>query len=190
MRNEDSTMRNAMRHTTMLLALAGLLAGGCDRSMDVTAGEAKLPPDEDSAGFLDRMSSTPTVSENDAARGVLMLAGEAPVETFGRRVEMLLARQLANKMWDFDASRPITRGKLAYMVYQAADMPGGVMLTLTGPSCRYCLRELQYRKVMGPGTMFSPVTGLELVAVLDRADRFRRTGYMPDRNVGLAESPD
>jgi len=161
---------------------AGLvLAGGCGGGM-VSNGQATLVADEDSAAFLDRISSQTSVSENDAMRGlVILLDGEDSHQTFGQRVEALRSRQVVSADWNVDASGPLTRGRLAYMIYQATKMPGGVILALTGPSQRYCLRELQYRKVMGEGSVFTPVSGLEFVGVLNSADTYIRTGQVPDK---------
>ena len=49
-------------------------------------------------------------------------------------------------------------------------------LALTGPSQRYCLRELQYRGLMAPGIWYNDVTGMEYLAILTRADELRQTG--------------
>jgi len=155
---------------------------GCRPAPERIAGrEAILAADDGSAGYLDRISSQRTVSENDAFRGVLMLLEiDDAADTFGRRVEKLTGRGIADRAWRFDADRPITKGKVAYMIYQACRVPGGVILTLTGPSQRYCLRELQYQGFMSAGTMFTPVSGGEYVAVLSRADSCRRTGQVPE----------
>ena len=58
--------------------------------------------------------------------------------------------------------------------------PPNKTLQLTGPSQRYCLRELQYRRIIGPGFILSKVSGMELVAVLARADAIRTTGEVPE----------
>ena len=85
---------------------------------------------------------------------------------------------MVSRGWDFDAGRAITRGKLAYMVCMACNIRGGVMMGLA-PSPRYCLREMRYRHMMGQGATFTPVSGMEYVAVLNRADIYKRTGKYP-----------
>jgi len=180
--------------TTMRWALSGMAlaavaaAAGCGQAGQISNGEATLPSEENSAAFLDRMSSQNTVSENDAMRGVLMvLEGKDTARTFEQRVEVLRSRGVVEANWTFDASRPITRGKLAYMIWTACKMPGGVILTLTGPSRRYCLRELQYHDMMADGSEFTEVTGMEYVAVLTRADTFVRTGRFPSLTGDVEE---
>jgi hypothetical protein len=63
-------------------------------------------------------------------------------------------------------------------------MRGGVILTLSGPSQRYCLRELQFRGFVSPGLPYTPVGGMEFVAVLNRAEVYRRTGEAPQVLLG------
>ena len=165
-----------------VVVAAGLTAArGCGSGL-VANEEAALVANENSAAFLDRISSQVSVSENDAMRGlVILLDGDDGFQTFGQRAVALRGRQIIGADWNVDASASITRGRLAYMIYQATKIPGGVILTLTGPSERYCLRELQYRGLMGEGSVFTPVTGMEFVGVLGSADTYMRTGEVPDK---------
>jgi len=164
----------------MAAIAAGGLAGCGAAGTRIANTDAALPANEDSAAFLDRISSQVNVSENDALRGILMLLdGQDQAGTFGQRVEKLAGREVVPASWDFDAARPITRGRLAYMIYQAAKIPGGVTLRLIGPTERYCLRELQYRRMMTRGAPYTPVSGMEFVAVLTRAEMYVRTGKFP-----------
>ena len=114
-------------------------------------------------------------------RGILMLQ-DAQDETtsFRQRVSLLQDRNVVPGSWDLDPQAPITRGKLAYMIYQSCKMRGGVILTLSGPSQRYCLRELQYRKMMPRGVFYLPVTGMEFVGIVAKADAYGRTGRFPE----------
>ena len=110
-----------------------------------------------------------------------MLVGEKDAAgTFRQRVEILREKKIVGENWDHQAERPITRGRLAYMVYQVTGIPGGVILRVIGPTQRYCLRELQYRRMMTPGLPGTRISGLEYVAVIGRADIYMRTGKVPD----------
>ncbi len=183
-------MRKRMNvRKTVLLAAAAMLAallGGCRAGTpQIVGGEVAGPENENSAAFLDRVSSLDTVSENDACRGViLLLDGEDARPDFAARVRALRERDVVGH-WNMDASAPVTRGRLAYMIYQATDMPGGLILTAFGPSERYCLRELQYRGIMVDGLGNTQISGMEYVAVLRRADAYTRTGEFPDSTGGL-----
>ena len=130
----------------------------------------------DSAAFLDRVSSQPVVTQADALGGILLLLGEKRQMTFAEAVETLQKRRIVSSGWRFNPAKPITKGQLAYMAYQLCRMTGGVTLMLTGPSCRYCLKELQYRGIMSPGISYNKVTGMEYVAVLGRIDEYLQTG--------------
>jgi hypothetical protein len=176
-------MRTIARPARICL-VAALCAGaaGCsgrEGGLLIAGIDAKLPDNEDSAAFLDRISSQERVSENDAMRGILFLTdGNDSTTTFEQRVKMLAERKVVDASWEFGSHRPITKGRLAYMVYQACKVRGGVILTLIGPSQRYCLRELEYQKLMSEGTIYTDVTGMEYVAVLTRAD-----SYLHDKKI-------
>jgi len=164
------------------MLMAGTILGCCSCGQtDVKLGEATLPAGEGSAAFLDRTSAEPVVSENDAMRGVLMLLeGQDGEENFSDRVKSLQRRGIAPTSWDFLAARPITKGRLAYMVYNACKLSGGVTVKVFGPSQWYCLRELQNRRFMTNGAVYAPVRGMEFVAVINRADQYLQTGEIPD----------
>jgi hypothetical protein len=163
---------------------------GCEGPMGSVEGKGSplvLPADEDSAGYLDRLSSQNTVSENDAMRGVLlMLDGKDDARSFDERRQRLLERGVVSGKWTFQKDRPITRGKFAYMIYKAIQLPGGLILAVGGPNQRYCLRELTYHQFMAQGFIYAPVTGMEYVGVLTRADTYHRTGKLPEE-VALEE---
>ena len=171
--------RDKVAFLTAVVLLASL-AGCASQAGKIEGAKATLPADDGSPGFLDRIASQATVSENDACRGVLMLLNaEDQAAAFEKRVEKLLARGILPGAGGHDAAKPIRRGKLAYMICQACKIRGGVILSLTGPSERYCHRELQYLQMMSGGSQFGRVSGMEFVAVLSRADVYVRTGKLP-----------
>lgn len=166
--------------TTVVLALAVSL-GGCGAQSGITGGDAPGAADENSAEYLDRISSQETVTENDTLSGMLMLLdGQDKAKTFAQRVESLRKRKILPEAWSHNAGRATTRGRLAYMISRAAKVKGGVIMRTFGPSQRYCVRELQYMEMMGAGTARGDITGMELVAVITRADVYIRTGKVPD----------
>jgi len=165
-----------------VLILVALAASGCARpSVRIANPDATLPPAESSAAFLDRISSQVTVSENDAMRGILLLTdGKDEAANFNQRIKMLTERGIVPREWDYDADRGVTYGRLAYMIYKACKLRGGVTLTLFGPSQWYALRELQYQRFIGPGAIYSKVPGMEFVGVIGRSDAYLTTGEVPE----------
>ena len=146
-----------------------------DNRPQVQGGDVKSAP-VDSATYLDSISSMPTVSEAEALKGILLVLDEPHKATFAETVALLQERKIISPNWDFQADRPITKGKVAYMAYQACGLKGGLTLILTGPSQRYCLKELQYRGLLSQGITYNTVTGMEYLAILGRIDEFRQTG--------------
>jgi len=170
------------RYYFLIAGFAAIVAlGGCARSQLTVVGEdVTLPEAENSAAFLDRMSSQDTVTENDAMRGILMLDGGDKTETFKQRVDSLIDKKILDPKGSYDAARALSRGKLARMICSACGLSGGLILRLTGPSERYCLRELQYRQMMTPGSVSTKVSGMEFASVLTRAEIYKRTRRFPD----------
>ena len=174
-------------HYALALLLGAAMLAGCGSGM-ITNGEAELTANESSPAFLDRVSDERQVTFNDATRGlVILLDGEDTFDTLEQRVTYLRSRSVIPAEWNIDAFAPVTRGRLAYMTYVASEMSGGVWLTVAGPSQRYCLREMQYRGVMGDGTLVASVSGLEYVTTLSRAATYIASGEVPDAAGDLPE---
>jgi len=166
------------------LLIAGLAAvaifSGCNQSLTVAGENATLPADENSAAFLDRMSSLDKVTQNDAMRGILMLEGGDKASTFKERVNSLIDKNIICPKGSYDSSANISRGQLARMICTSCELKGGVILRLTGPSERYCLRELEYRQMMINGSVSAEISGMEFASVLTRAEIYKRTRRFPD----------
>jgi hypothetical protein len=165
-----------------MATMAGLALAGCGaRALQVGGGDAKLVQGEESPDYIDRVQSQKYVSENDAMRGILMLVdGKDEQPDFAARVRSLRDRGIVDGGWRFQADRPVTRGRLAYMVCQALRVRGGVTLTLAGPSQRYCLRELEYQGFFASDIATTQITGGEFVSVLTRADAYKKQRVVPD----------
>jgi len=171
-----------MTKRALLIVLAALpAAAGCGPAAapEIVKGDAPLGG-TDSADYLDRLSSTETVSEAVALEGILQVLGQSQERSFAEAVAYLRQQGIVSARWRCQADRDVTKGRVAYMVYQTCQLKGGVTLTLTGPSQRYCLKELQYLGLVTEGQTYNTVTGMEYVAILSRADELRRTGKVPD----------
>jgi len=166
------------------LLIAGLAAvaifSGCSQSLTVANENATLPEGENSAAFLDRMSSRDNVTQNDAMRGILMLHGGDKASTFKERVDSLIDKKIIPPAGSYDATAIVSRGQLARMICCTCELKGGVILRVTGPSERYCLRELEYRQMMINGSVSAEISGMEFASVLTRAEIYKRTRRFPD----------
>jgi hypothetical protein len=164
----------------VLLVMGAAALAGCGPGT-VAQPQAALPGGEESAAFLDRLSSQKTVSENDAMRGILYLVeGKDTCTTFQERVKHLQDLKIVGTGWALNAEHPVTRGEMAYMVYQALKVKGGVILTLTGPTQWYCAKELKFQGFMTSSIITTEVSGSEYVALIARADGYKATGDVPD----------
>lgn len=180
-----------MKKTTALLVLAMIWAlSGCTTyQANAPVGEkGVIPENEDSADFLDRASELPIIDVHNALHGFcLLLEGEDASEDFQSRLDKLTQKGLIPPKRTLSADQALTKGDLAYMAYRACGVKEkGVVLSVFGPSRRYCLRELQYRGMMAPGGESMHVTGMEFAAVITRADTYKRTGLFPNE-VGQPE---
>ena len=135
----------------LAFAVAGVVTGCGQSNLKVVSADATLPPEEDSAAFLDRMSSLDAVGENDAMRSILLLLDEKDTaKSFEKRVKLLADRNIVSANWDFAAHRLITRGKFAYMIYQSSKFPGG----------GYPVPHRTNPAVLPTGTAISPSNGV------------------------------
>ncbi len=174
----------------LLVFITGWAMNGCSTytKNEALSQNATFPTGEDSADFLDRISDVEVMDMNNALHGLcLLLEGKDEFSDFQARVDMLKRKGIIASDWPFSANQPLTKGRLAYLAYQASGIKEkGVVLSLFGPSQRYCLRELQYRGMMAPGGESMRVTGMEFAAVITRADTYKRTGLFPNE-VGQPE---
>jgi hypothetical protein len=179
---KNTMLLTSQRYYLLIAGFVAVVAlSGCGTSqLTVTGGEVTLPAGENSAAFLDRMSSLDTVTQNDALRGILMLDGGDETGTFKQRVDLLIGKKILPARGGYDASRKLTRGQLARMVCNSCELSGGVIMRLTGSSERYCLRELQYRRMMTPGSRSAKISGMEFSSVLTRAAIYKQTKKFPD----------
>ena len=183
--------RKTMKMIMVLPALVtGLAINGCSTCGTPVQADKTIvvPANENSADFLDRASEMQVMDIDNAMHGMcLLLEGQDHYKEFQARLDVLKQRGLVAPGWTLSAGQPLTKGQLAYMVYQACGVKEkGVTLALFGPTRRYCLRELQYQGMMAEGDECMPVTGMEYVAVMTRADVYKRTGKFPNE-VGQTE---
>lgn len=167
-----------MKPLSALLAATMLCCASCQRpgaAPAIEKGEVMLSG-ADSAAFLDRMSSQSYVTEAEAVEGIRLILQKEDKVSFAKAIDELQTAGIVSDRWRFKADDHATKGMVAYMVYQMCNIRGGMTLMVFGPSRRYCLKELQFRGLMGEGLSYNAVTGMEFVSVLTRADEYRETG--------------
>jgi hypothetical protein len=184
-------LSKTIRTTAALLVFATAWAiNGCSTYQGAApvSTESMIPEGEDSADFLDRTSELEVVDMDNALHGLCLLVdGEDTHADFQSRVDTMNEKGIVPSNWALEAKQLLTKGELAYMAYQACGVKEkGLLLSVFGPGKRYCLRELQYRGMMARGGETMRVTGMELVAVITRADTYKRTGLFPN-DVGQPE---
>ena len=159
----------------LVVSLVGLSAFSCQSSIDLT--RTTLPDDQqpdpviDSAALTFELSQKTWCSNDEGFSMMLLLAaGEDRCLNFNERLIELSVKGLADASWRLEASDPITKGTLAYMVCRVANLKTGVMMNLF-PSRRYAYREAVYYGLITPGSVNEPLTAPEVVGNMGRVAR-------------------
>ncbi len=159
----------------LMVSLVGLTAFSCQSSIDLT--RTTLPDDQqpepviDSAALTFELSQKTWCSNDEGFSMMLMLAaGEDRCLNFNERLIELSVKGLADASWRLEASEPITKGTLAYMVCRVANLKTGVMMNLF-PNRRYAYREAVYHGLITPGSVNEPLTAPEVVGIMGRVAR-------------------
>jgi hypothetical protein len=169
--------RNAMR-ALGIVALAAWLAGcapSAGGGAKVAASldmPAEAPTDLPEPVFMGELAAQGRVNQNDAFRAVLLWLDGKDEADFKARCVALADRGLIHGRWRLNPAAPMDKATLAYVIYKALGMRGGINMALFN-NRRYALRELVYRGMMAGGADYAFVSGSELIAVLGRADDYR-----------------
>jgi len=160
------------------MVLAAVTAASCQSGY--VADSRKLPrgnPDgmtHDSAELAYQLSQTTWCSNNEACSMVLFFVeGDDNYQSFDQRLVALDVKGMVDASWDLEADQPVAKGTLAYMLYHALDMKGGLMMYLF-PSRRYAYREAVNSGFMTMGSEYEPLTGPEVVGIMGRAARLKK----------------
>ena len=161
----------------MLVFLGGVM-GSC--SMDsvpvpaLKATGATSAPQRDSASFAYELAQKTWCSNDDACSMVLLMVdGRDNCENFAQRLVLLKGRGIMPGDWNPAAEATVDKGTLAYMVYRALGLKGGLMMRLL-PGRRYAYREAVDRELMQRGSEDELLTGPEVVGIMGRAAQLRK----------------
>jgi hypothetical protein len=125
--------------------------------------------------FWHRLADEPVTSNDDAFHGLLLfLDGADPAADYAGRVEALRRRRMLPAGFAEPAEQAVRRGTLAVALSRALDVRGGVLMTLTGRTPRYALRELQYMGLFPPSSENQTFNGSEFLGVIGKAEDYQR----------------
>jgi len=160
-----------------LVGLLALLMGGCQTAVvsHPVVNDLAANDDDTQIEFWHTLATKSICCNDDAFHALLLdLDGTDPNPDYAHRVAALKSRQLLLPGFDKPAHDAVTRGVIAVALYKAGNIHGGLVLTLFGPSERYCLRELQYDNLLPASSPNQTFSGLELVGVIGRFEDYLR----------------
>jgi hypothetical protein len=161
-----------------ILAGAALsIAGGCSTAKVAQPVVAGLSADDQDTQieFWHTLAAKPVTCNDDAFHALLLdLDDTDPNANYAARVTALKSRGLLLPSFNSPADDAVRRGVVAVVLCQAAGIKGGVVMHLTGPSERYCLRELRFMNLMPESSENQTFSGTEFVGVIGRFEDYRR----------------
>jgi hypothetical protein len=161
----------------ILVGAALSIAGGCSTAKVAHPVVADLSADDQDTqiNFWHTLAAKPVTCNDDAFHALLLdLDDTDPNPDYAARVAALKSRSLLLPSFDSPANDAVRRGVVAVVLCQAAGIKGGVVMHLTGPSERYCLRELRFMNLMPESSPNQTFSGTEFVGVIGRFEDFRR----------------
>lgn len=150
-----------------------LFAIGCQSTGSHSPAAGDVPRDS-SAALVEYIGDQPYVTAEAGYRAAYMLAhGEMFPADYAQLAALMELEELVRPTWDYPADRPLRCGDVGFMICRACEIRSGLNWLLTGLG-RYAWRELQYRRIAGPGSEYNRMTGGEFVGVLLRAESYLR----------------
>jgi hypothetical protein len=122
--------------------------------------------------YFKRLINQSRARKVDGVYTVIVLLGkEKQFTSFPAEVEFLKENGYLPKGAAWDLNDSLTKGELAFMLYKALKIKGGVHLRVFGASQRYALSELVFMGIMVRGHQDDVVTGRELAySFIESAD--------------------
>jgi hypothetical protein len=153
----------------MLAALFAL--PGCARTVLESSVVDATPADEAELDFWEGVEGQRIVTVNDALHALFLLAdGGDSFVTYEQRLAEAKRRRWLPAGAEPAANESATVGLVAMAACQILDVKGGLTMRLTGPSPRYCTRELVFLGILPPRTEHQSLSGLELMDVVGRVE--------------------
>ncbi|MGQ0614950.1 MAG: hypothetical protein ACT4PV_14540 [Planctomycetaceae bacterium] len=163
------------RVTALLLAAA--LFPACARTtLKGSAADAAADPrPATELDFWDAVAEQKAVSNHDALRALLLLAEKgAAARDFQGCLAIARERGWIGADASLVANETAEAGWIARAVCLELGIKGGLTMRLAGAHPRYALKELIHMGMMPPKTRRQSISGLELIALMSRAEDYQK----------------
>ena len=130
---------------------------------------------ENQAEFVAALTDQAEATYADGVRAMaVLLSGNPTVPGFDEAKGLLLGKKVVKKDWKVAPNAPLTKGKLAYMLFKTADLKPGLGDLLFGLSEKTALEECYANDLMGKGRGDQKVgEGLQLVMSFQQVAAYR-----------------
>ncbi len=161
-----------MKTKILISVLVCLSAAACQRTVvrqPLAIDELDPADTSKQMEFWHNLPGRSAVSNNEGLHGLLLFVdNKDEAKNYPERVAAAKAKGWLPDDFDEPGDLVMQRGTLARAVAKASDIKGGVMMRITNGSARYAERELEYLRIMGPGTQQQAVSGLDYVGVISK----------------------
>lgn len=143
-------------------------------------GSAPKSGSKSRTGFFRKLNEENEAPFADACRAMsILFFDEDKGDDFKQNRAVLVSNNVVPKSWTYQAESPLTKGMISYMLCRALGIRGGVLLFVIGTTQRYGLRECVWDGLVIDGNIDQYITGGELLAILSRAEGFKKYGFVP-----------
>jgi len=158
-----------------LIFLCLIFVTGCQLPRVEPVDPKWLAPDPSAEmDFYHGLSSRPITTNDEAFHGLLLLFTGTSAPTYDARVEKMKQLKLLDARFSAQPDQAVDRGTVAVALCRGLKVRGGLVMSLTGATPRYAVRELRTIGIL-PATS-SPnqtLSGAEFVSVLAAAEDYQ-----------------
>lgn len=181
------------RSTLLPLAAAAVLLTGCARTVveDPLATDYGVADPDGEVAFWHSLPPRSAITNNEGMHAILILSdGADPTASYDERVALLKERGWLPSAFDEQPDLAMQRGRFASLAAHALDIDGGVMMRLTNKAPRYATRELEFMRLIGPGTEREVLSGLDLLGSVAQLEDYRlRQEMLAAQNTAAEQAP-
>jgi hypothetical protein len=123
--------------------------------------------------YLNQLLQQKYVTKADVLKVVAYLAGKKDISDLKQDIRFLYKKGIIRKIYQNRLTKYANRGYIAYLVNKTLKLRHGIWESLFGNKYRITYRKLvKYRIIPKGGYRFYP-SGLELVGIIGKANKFR-----------------